>query len=128
MGTHIVLFDGVCNLCQFWVRVLLRLDQRKILKFGSLQSPQTTKILGYKPEMESLIFISDGKTFLKSDGVIEIAKFLGFPWSLFLVFRVLPKFFRDFLYDGVARHRYSLFGRQNECLIPTADLKSRFID
>jgi predicted DCC family thiol-disulfide oxidoreductase YuxK len=135
LGNHepiLVLFDGVCNLCNGLVRFIIQRDPAAIFRFASLQSSfGRTQLLKYNLNLDSLfslIVIHKDKALERSDAALYIAKSLGQPWRLFFIFRVLPKFLRDGLYDLIARHRYALFGRRNACMIPTPDLKDRFVE
>ena len=78
--------------------------------------------------MDSIVLLKQGKTFIKSEAALLIAKELKFPWSMFQVFLIIPKFFRDPLYNFIAKRRYKWFGKKESCMIPTPELKSRFLD
>ena len=112
---NIVLFDGICNLCNASVRFITRHDKNNTIQFASLQS-ETAKQLLLKmninaQKIDSIIFISNEKMFIKSDAAIEIAKLLhGFP-SLLKYFQFIPRPIRDFVYDLIAKNRYRLFGK-----------------
>ena len=112
---NIVLFDGICNLCNASVRFITRHDKNNTIQFASLQS-ETAKQLLLKmnidsQKIDSIIFISNEKMFIKSDAAIEIAKLLdGFP-RLLKYFQFIPRPIRDFVYDLIAKNRYRLFGK-----------------
>ena len=112
---NIVLFDGICNLCNASVRFITRHDKNNTIQFASLQS-ETAKQLLLKmnidsQKIDSIIFISNEKMFIKSDAAVEIAKRLdGFP-RLLKYFQLIPRPIRDFVYDLIAKNRYRLFGK-----------------
>jgi len=129
---NLILFDGVCNLCSGAVQFIVKKDKAAKFKFASLQSPVAGNYLR-KHNLEqkgtySIIFIHNGKAFDKSNAVLEIAKRLSGAWPLFYAFKILPKFIRDFFYYAIARNRYRWFGKKDECMIPTAELKARFLE
>lgn len=128
----LVLFDGVCNLCNGAVRWLLARDRRERLSFASLQSQAARRVLdaagvtGALPD--SIVLVENGRVFTRSDAVLRIARRLGLPWSLAAVARILPRPLRDALYAWIARHRYAWFGRRESCLVPSPALRRRFLD
>ena len=126
----VVFFDGVCNLCQGSVRYLIKHDKKNALKFASLQGPYAKSFLP-TTELESLdsILFYDGKNlYKKSSAVLKLSKLLGGWHRLLLLGHLLPVFIRNGLYDLVAKNRYQWFVKQNQCMQPSADLKSRFLD
>lgn len=129
---RIIYFDGVCNLCNRAVRFIIAYDKKCVFSFSSLQSEFAGKNLkktnGQHINYESVIYQFGGQVFIKSDVVFEVLKELGGLWKLFLVFRILPKSVLDKLYDFVAAHRYSWFGKRDRCMIPSPELKSRFLE
>jgi predicted DCC family thiol-disulfide oxidoreductase YuxK len=135
LGNHepiLVLFDGVCNLCNGLVQFIIKRDPAAKFRFASLQSDVgRTQLLKYNlsPDyLYSLIVIHKDKALERSDAALYIAKSLAQPWRVLYVFRVLPKFLRDGFYDLVARNRYTLFGRRQTCMIPSPDLRDRFLE
>jgi predicted DCC family thiol-disulfide oxidoreductase YuxK len=131
-GRPVILFDGVCNLCNGAVQFIIKRDHKGKLLFASLQSHVAKQLLGEfeirTDDLYSIIVIDNGKVYDKSDALIVIARHLPRPWSTLTIFRFLPNFFRDGLYKLVANNRYRIFGRQDACMIPTPELKSRFLD
>lgn len=127
----LVLFDGVCNLCDSIVNFIIKRDPKKKLKFTSLQSEIGESILleyGYRADsLSSIVFLSGGKAFTKSRAVLEIMRHLPACWPLVYAFIIVPPFIRDWLYDFIAKNRYKWFGKVESCLLPTADLNSRFV-
>lgn len=128
----VILFDGVCNLCNGSVQFIIKHDPEGKLAFASLQSAAAQQQLkNFKlpsEEIYSILLIKNGKLFDRSDALLEIVKDLNGIWPAFRVFRIVPKVLRDFIYKLVANNRYKLFGKQDSCLMPTPDLRARFID
>lgn len=128
----IVLFDGVCNFCNYWVNFLLKRDKKNIFLFAALQSESGQKLLRKfnlsTTDFDTFILI-DGKIYqTKSDAVISIAKNLsGFP-KLVVIGKFLPKFIRDYMYDLIAKNRYKIFGKRDSCRIPTSEEKEKFLN
>jgi predicted DCC family thiol-disulfide oxidoreductase YuxK len=129
---QIILFDGVCNLCNSSVQFIIKRDPLKKFTFASLQSPAATKLLmDFKPQPQdvySILLIKNGRLFDRSDAILEIVKDLNGGWTILRLFRFLPKTFRDFFYKLISSNRYKLFGKQDSCLVPTADLRGRFLN
>ena len=124
----ILFFDGVCNLCNGIVRFILKHDRKKRIKLAPLQSELTEKLLaGRKIEAESVVYYRTGKIHQQSAGILYVLKDLGFPWSLFFVFIIIPPFIRNFIYRLVANNRYKIFGRRNECVIPDEQNANRLL-
>jgi predicted DCC family thiol-disulfide oxidoreductase YuxK len=128
----IILFDGICNLCNRAVQFVIRHDRNKQFKFGSLQGPhgqEYLRNLNIQPDKtDSFLLIEDEKHYTRSTAALRVFKKLGGTWSLLYIFIVIPSFIRDALYDFIAHNRYRWFGKRNECMLPTEDLKARFLD
>ncbi len=128
--TNIILFDGVCNLCNGLVKFMFKYDKKAIFSFASLQSEVASKLLsevGMVDVPDSVIVIQGGNALAKSDAALYIVKQLGGIFKLFLLFRIFPRKVRDNLYDAIAKRRYSWFGKQEACMIPTREQRSRFL-
>ena len=127
---NIILFDGVCNLCNSTVNFLIKYDKKDILHFAALQTTVSEKIIKeYKIEESnnSVIFIKQNHVFYKSDAIIEITKLInGWP-KIALIGIVLPKFIRNFLYDLIAKNRYKIFGKKIACALPSKKNEHKFI-
>ena len=127
----IILFDGLCNLCSAFLNFVYQNDNKKVFHFSWIQSDvateilEQTEILSDKPD--SIIFIRNGISYFKSDAFLEIVLYLKLPWPLMRAGKILPRVFRDWIYDLVARNRYRWFGKKDQCMIPTGDLKDRFL-
>ena len=126
----VVFFDGICNLCQYSVRYLIQHDKNKTLKFASLQGKHAKKMIQLNGvnSLESMVFFDGKALYKKSTAILKLFTVLGGWHKLLLVGYILPQFIRDSLYSFVAKNRYSWFGKQDYCMIPTIDLKDRFLD
>ena len=131
----IILFDGVCNFCNGVVRFVHARDPRGRLRFAALQSDAARRLcaaighaLPAESDPDTIVVIVGDHAFERSDAALEIARRLRFPWPLFGVFRVLPRALRDPLYRFVARNRYAWFGRSDTCMLPTPELRARFVE
>ncbi|MGZ8517158.1 MAG: thiol-disulfide oxidoreductase DCC family protein [Chitinophagaceae bacterium] len=127
----VVLFDGVCNYCNAMVNFAIRNDKKAILKFAPLQSTAGERLREqYKiqPGVDSVIFIEHGKVYTYSDAAVLIAKYLRWPAKALYGLTIVPKFIRQPFYKWIAAHRYKWFGKKEECMIPTAAMKARFLD
>ena len=127
----VLLFDGVCNLCNASVQWVLKRDRHGIFKFAALQSETGQALLrqfGLPAENFDTVVLIDGtRIFTRSDAPIEIVRRLGGLWPLFAVFRFVPRFMRDAAYNFVARNRYRWFGRKESCMLPRPEWKERFV-
>ena len=127
----VVLFDGVCNFCASSVQFIIKHDKTNSLRFASLQSAIGKELLEYykMPEtLEGVVFVENNKAYFKSAAAFRIARYFGGFWRLLLVFSVLPKVVTDFFYDIIARNRYNWFGKKDSCMIPSPEIRSRFLD
>lgn len=123
----IIFFDGVCNLCNHAVDFILRYDKSQRYKFASLQSDKAKDILHGRSDLQSIILLEDGIIYQKSRAAMKIARGLsGWPY-LFSLFRFVPLFISDFVYDVIAKYRYRWFGKSDTCRIPTAEEEARFV-
>ena len=131
MKNYIILFDGVCNLCNSSVSFIIRNDKRKVFRYASLQSTIAANMLSnfeINDQVDSVFLIKQNRLYQKSDAAFEIIKEFNFFWKLLLVFKIVPKFIRDSVYDYIAKNRYKWFGKKEVCMIPTKELKSLFLD
>jgi predicted DCC family thiol-disulfide oxidoreductase YuxK len=135
-GVHLVLYDGVCGLCNAACQFILARDRRGVFAFASLQSATGRAWLErFHRNVDALDTFYLVKDYLTSPAILEkshaaltVAADLGAPWSWTVVFRMVPRVVRDAIYDFVARHRYQWFGRYESCLIPTPEQRARFLD
>jgi len=130
----VILFDGLCNLCNGFVNFIIRTDKEAKIKFLALQSPKARALLKEFPENKilmhdlSTVILMENKTlYFKSDAVLQIVARLPFPWIVFKAFRFIPRFLRDKIYDFVAKRRYAWFGKKSHCMVPSSDVMERFI-
>lgn len=129
--SYIILFDGVCNFCNYWVNFILKRDKKDIFRFAALQSESGQALLEKyglpKDDFDSFILIVNNVAYKKSEAAFIVAKNLsGFP-KIILPFEFLPKRFTDFLYDLIANNRYKIFGKKETCRIPSSKERSKFI-
>jgi predicted DCC family thiol-disulfide oxidoreductase YuxK len=127
----VVLFDGVCNLCNAWVRFVFRHDPTGIFRFAAQQSAIGQAMIEERvsgsPQLSSVILIAGDSVYTESTAVLEICARLAPPWSWIALARIIPRQLRDACYRFVVQHRYRWFGRTDKCQLPSAELKSRFI-
>lgn len=127
----IILFDGVCNLCNGFVQFLIKRDPEGHFRFAALQSEVGQNLLKeYNVATENLdtvVLIDKGQAYLRSDVALRIASQMNGLWPLFSIFRFLPRTLRDVIYDFIAARRYKWFGQEDQCMIPTPELKQRFL-
>lgn len=127
----IILFDGVCNLCNGAINYVIKRDQKNVFKFAALQSEigqeLTAKFKIDGSKVDSIILIDGDKHYEKSTAALYIAKHLSGAYPLLFGFIIVPKNIRNAVYDYVARNRYKWFGKKDKCMIPTAELKNKFL-
>ena len=128
---YIVIFDGVCNFCNGAVNFIIQRDPEGTFAFTPMQSKLAQELTQRfnMPDvgMDTLVLIKAGKCYVLSDAALEIAKDLKGPWRLCYVFKVVPRPIRDAAYKLFARNRYRLFGKREACMVPTVEVKSRFV-
>ena len=129
----IILFDGVCNLCNSSVQFVIKRDKKDIFRYAALQSETGQALVKQRhidtSKVDSIILIEPGVAYYtKSDAALEIAQDLGGLWKLTAVFTWIPTSIRNSIYNLVAKNRYKWFGKQDACMIPTPELKAKFLD
>ena len=128
---QIILFDGVCNFCNFWVNFVIKRDKKDLFRFGALQSEKskdlTNKFNFDTSNLDTFVLIAGDKLFTKSTAALMICKELNGLIKIMSPLIFLPKFFRDFIYDMIAKNRYKLFGRRDTCRVPTEAEKKKFL-
>lgn len=129
MKQQILFFDGVCNLCNAFVDFLIQRDKEAKFTFAPLQGETAARLLpAHIPaQLKSVVLYQDGKTWEKSDAALVVLTELGGIWGLAKIFWLLPRVFRDAIYEFVAANRYKLFGKRETCRLPTPAEKSRFL-
>lgn len=127
----IILFDGVCNFCNGSVNFIIERDPQKYFKFAPLQSEVGEKLLKQngvdKIETDSVVLIEDDKVYTHTTAALRIARQLSGRWSWFYGFIVVPSFVRDVFYKLFAKYRYQMFGKQDACMLPTPEMRERFL-
>ncbi|HEX2190955.1 MAG TPA: thiol-disulfide oxidoreductase DCC family protein [Longimicrobiaceae bacterium] len=128
----VVLFDGVCNLCNASVQFILRRDPAGRFRFASLQSDAGRELLlrhGLDPDdLFSVVLVEGGRAYTRSDAALRVARGLGGGWRLLAALHVVPRPVRDGVYGLVAARRYRWFGKRDACMLPTPDLRERFLE
>jgi predicted DCC family thiol-disulfide oxidoreductase YuxK len=128
----IILFDGVCNLCNASVNFVIKHDKKAQFLFASFQSDAAKEILLQfnlkNLNLDSIVLIEDGKIYEKSSAILRITKLLNGVYKYLYFFVAIPKPLRDWLYNSIAKNRYSIFGKRESCMVPSPELKNRFLD
>jgi predicted DCC family thiol-disulfide oxidoreductase YuxK len=131
-GDRVILFDGVCRLCNAWCRFILKYDTRQRFRMAPVQSRAGQAILAHfglpTDRFDTMLYVEGSQAHERSDAVLRVVTQLGWPWRLAAVLWLCPRRVRDFVYDHIARHRYRLFGRYDQCELPPADDAKRFLD
>ena len=130
--THsIILFDGVCNLCNGAVNFVIKRDPGNVFKFTPLQEKQGVLLLKKHAidaqKLDSIVLVENKKVYTKSSAALRIARKLSGLWPLFFVLLIIPRFIRDGVYDFIAKNRYKWFGKKEQCIIPTPGLREKFL-
>lgn len=128
---QIILFDGVCNFCNFWVNFVIKRDNKDLFRFAALQSEKAKELTNrLKIDISSLdtfVMIVGEKFYIKSTAALMVSKELNSILKILFPLIILPAFFRDFVYDIIAKNRFKLFGRKESCRIPTEAEKKKFL-
>ncbi|MES1940420.1 hypothetical protein T5B8_09261 [Salinisphaera sp. T5B8] len=129
---RVILFDGVCRLCNAWCRFILKYDTQRRFKLASVQSAEGQAILAHfglpTDRFDTMLYVEGRNAYERSDAFLRVVVQLGGAWRLFAVLRVCPRGVRDFVYDRIARNRYKIFGRYDACVLPSPDHAGRFLD
>ena len=127
----IILFDGVCNFCSGSVNFIIERDRENYFKFAPLQSEIGQKLLAEynidKNVTDSVVLIENGKAFVRTTAALRIARRLSGAWKFFYGFIVVPSFVRDVFYKLFAKNRYKMFGKTDACMMPTPEIRARFL-
>ncbi|QLH81604.1 thiol-disulfide oxidoreductase DCC family protein [Halosimplex pelagicum] len=128
----ILLFDGVCNLCNGSIQFVIEHDPEGVFRFAPLQSAAGERLLddvGFEDyDFDTFVLVDGDDYYTKSEAALRVASELEFPWSLAGVGRVVPRPLRDAVYDTVASHRYAVFGKKAQCMIPSPEIRERFVE
>src|SRR5687767_14136218 len=136
-GAHLLMYDGVCGLCSRFLQFVLAHDHRAVFRFASLQSATGQSMVAHSggdPEALTSFYVlanyrtAEAEVFTRSRAALFVARELGWPWKATALLRVLPDALLDRAYDRVARSRYRLFGRYEQCLTPSPEFRSRFVE
>jgi predicted DCC family thiol-disulfide oxidoreductase YuxK len=127
----VILFDGVCNFCNSAINFVLKHDKKGIFRFAPLQSETGQKLLQQHnlstKDFDSFVLIDGGKAYKKSLASLRVMSKLPWYWKEVQLFRIIPTIFRDAIYDFIAKRRYKWFGKKDQCMIPTPEIRSRFL-
>jgi predicted DCC family thiol-disulfide oxidoreductase YuxK len=127
----VILFDGVCNLCNGAVQFVIERDPAARFGFAALQSPVAARLMGSGgsgSRLDSIVLLEDGRVWTQSTAALRIARRLRFPWPAAYAMIVVPRPLRDWIYNLVARNRYRWFGQREMCMVPTPALRARFLE
>ncbi|MFL5752697.1 MAG: thiol-disulfide oxidoreductase DCC family protein [Bacteroidia bacterium] len=128
----IVLFDGVCNFCDASIQFIIRHEKQAKLNFASLQSPTGQALLkkyGLADKgIDSVVYINNGRAYVKSSAALQLTRLLKGLYPLLFGFIIVPPFIRNAVYDYIARNRYKWYGKKDSCMMPSPELRKRFID
>ncbi|MBD0824517.1 thiol-disulfide oxidoreductase DCC family protein [Aestuariibaculum marinum] len=133
INKQLILFDGVCNLCNSSVNFIIKRDKKNTFLFTPLQSQLGKQIIEeYNIDTNKtdsiLLYIPEKGITYKSTAALKVASHLGFPANILSVFRIVPAFIRNWVYDFIAKNRYKWFGKKERCMIPSPELKSKFLE
>jgi predicted DCC family thiol-disulfide oxidoreductase YuxK len=128
---HIILFDGVCNFCNSSINLVIAKDKRNLFRFAPLQSEIGQQLLKYyhidSSKTDSVIYIENGKAYTRSSAALRVAKHMKGAYPLLFGLIIIPPFLRNLVYDYIARNRYKWFGKKDSCMIPTPEVRQKFI-
>lgn len=129
---QIILFDGECNLCNGSVQFIIKRDKKGQIRFAPLQSAAARQLLGNRQvlagELSTFVFIDNGKIYTRSTAALRVCRYLQGLWPVLYAFIVVPRFIRDGVYNWIAGNRYKWFGHRQECMVPTPELKAKFLN
>lgn len=127
----VILFDGVCNLCNGLVRFIIRRDPKGRYRFASLQSDAGRTLLAAHGladlDLDSMALIENGRAHVRSDAALRVFRSLSGLWPVFSIGLILPRFIRDAAYEFIAKRRYRWFGKRDQCMVPTPEQAARFL-
>ncbi|MBS63094.1 thiol-disulfide oxidoreductase DCC family protein [Salinisphaera sp.] len=129
---RVILFDGVCRLCNAWCHFILKYDRQRRFKLASVQSREGQAILSHfelpTDHFDTMLYVEGRRAYERSDAFLRVVVQLGGVWKLLAVLRICPRVIRDFFYDRIALNRYRIFGRYDQCVLPEPDHAGRFLD
>ena len=131
-NNNIIFFDGMCNMCNSFVNLIIVIDKKKKFLFSPISGKKGQEIVKLyelnNKKIDSIILLSNNEIKVKSDAAIQIITSLNIFFKVFFIFKIIPKIFLDFIYDFIAKNRYRYFGKRNSCSIPKKEHLSRFIE
>jgi len=129
---NVIVFDGICNLCSWSVRFIIKRDPGGVFHFAPLQSDTGARLLDEygldANDVKTFLLVHGGKAYIKSDAALEIIKEFRGCWRVLTILHIIPRSVRDWCYDILASSRYRWFGRKDACMVPTDDIKGRFLE
>jgi predicted DCC family thiol-disulfide oxidoreductase YuxK len=129
--TQLVIFDGLCNLCNGTVQFIIKRDRKKRFSFTTCQSGFAQDIIQHygfpATDQSTVVYVKNGVPCFKSKAVLEILRDLGCCWNFLYILIIIPPFIRDFVYDIIAKNRYRVFGKRESCMIPNSEITDRFL-
>ncbi|MFT5208901.1 MAG: putative DCC family thiol-disulfide oxidoreductase YuxK [Flavobacterium sp.] len=132
VSDRIILFDGVCKLCNAWSNFIIKHDRQHLFTLCSVQSEEGKEILlhfGFPSEFyETMLYVEGAQCSLQSDAFFQVIAKLGYPWKVVCIFCLIPTRIRNWMYDRIALNRYRLFGRYDYCTLPSADHETRYLN
>jgi predicted DCC family thiol-disulfide oxidoreductase YuxK len=127
----VILFDGVCNFCNGAVNFVIKRDKKAVIQFAPLQSEKGRLYMRQfglpENDIKTFVFIEDNKAYTRSAAALKVCRYLGALWPLFYGLIIIPKFIRDGIYNFIAKNRYKWFGQKEQCMVPTPDVRKRFL-
>jgi predicted DCC family thiol-disulfide oxidoreductase YuxK len=128
---RVILFDGVCKLCNAWASFIIKVDKNHYFKLCSMQSKEGRAILEYFDlpidRYETMLYVQADKSFDKAGAFFKVMGGLSYPWRVFTILRIVPLSISNWCYDRIAINRYKLFGRYHQCILPAADHDNRYL-
>ncbi|MBS2970314.1 thiol-disulfide oxidoreductase DCC family protein [Metabacillus sp. KIGAM252] len=132
MHSPIILFDGVCNLCEGVVKFVIKRDKEAVFRFASLQSENGQALLKKHQldheNFDSFVLAFDENVYVKSEAALKTASFLPFPMNMLRIMLIIPRPIRDAVYSFIARNRYKWFGKKDSCMLPDSSVRKRFLE
>lgn len=130
-GHHIIIFDGICNFCNGAVNFIIKRDSKGVFKFTPMQSEIAKELISkhqvHEVGYDTFLLIKNDRCYLRTNAALEITKGLDGLWFMFRAFKIVPSSIRDYFYRLFARNRYILFGKRTVCIVPSKEVRDRFL-